>query len=100
MSCNALCIILNSLSNPLKGTLSYYNFFLKGEISKLIYNGTIPISQKEKVVLYKNDINQMFPDKIIFFIGFSDGEISRVILDTLKSLNISQACIVRGDDNG
>jgi hypothetical protein len=100
MSYDALCIILNTYSNPLKGVLSYYNFFLQGEISKLIYKNIISIKATEKIILYKNNINKFFPEKIIFFICFNDHDIGNVIIETLNSLKIAKACIVRGESDG
>ncbi len=100
MNIDALCIILNENSNPLKGILSYYNFYLNGEISKLIYQNIFSLSSKRKIVFYKNNINRIFPEKIIFFISFDNNEIRKAIFDTLQSLKIYNACIVRGDNNG
>ncbi len=98
MNCEALCIVLNKKSNPLKGILSYYNFFLNGEISKLFYNNVITLKREKQILLLKNDINKIFPEKIIFFICFNDNEIGKIIMKTLNSLNVDKACIIRGED--
>ena len=92
----ALCIILSKDSNPLKGYLSYYNFFLKGEITKLIFKNIINLFEKEKIILYKNDICPMIPEKIIFFVNFPENTLNNEINKYLLALNVNKGFIVRG----
>ncbi len=100
MKNSALIIILKKNSNPLKGVLSFYNFFLNGEISKLIYRKIIDLNADNKIILYKNDICKMFPQKIIFFINFKEN-LELNITQTLKSLKIEKNIIIgKEESNG
>ena len=94
----ALCIIIRKNSNPLKGVLSFYNFFLKGEISKLIHQNKINLNCEEKIILYKNNICKMFPEKIFFFVNIK-GNPEDKINETLSSLKINKSIIIREEEN-
>lgn len=94
----ALCIIIGKKSNPLKGVLSFYNFYLKGEISKLIYQNKINLTCKDQIILYKNDICKMFPEKIIFFVNI-EGKLEDKLKRTLSLLKISKSIIIREEEN-
>jgi hypothetical protein len=96
MEKTGLCIIADKNINPLKGALSYYNFFLKGEITNLFYKKLINLNEKEKIVLFQNNICAFIPSKIIFFINFSEDKLDEVINKTVSSLKLENRFIIRG----
>ena len=94
MENKAVIIIIDENSNPLKGALSYYNFFLNGEISRLMYENEISLNSNNKVILYKNEETELIPEKIVFLVNFDD-KLDIAIKHVIKSLRINQPFIIK-----
>ncbi|GEM_PF-4442303 len=90
---NAIFLFIDKSTNPLKGNLSYFNFYLNGQISKLLYNNELFLNEKECVILFKNEINNLLPEKIVFFVNFKEN-IQQKIEKVKQSLNVQHPVII------
>ena len=90
----AVFIIIDKKTNPLKGALSFYNFYLGGEISRLIYENQLSLNKNNQIILYKNEESKLIPEKIIFFVNF-DETLESTLKQTIKSLKIDYPIIIK-----
>ncbi len=94
MEDKAVFIIIDKSTNPLKGVLSFYNFYLNGEISRLMYENQLSLSKKNQIILYKNEESKIIPEKIIFFVNF-DETLEAVLKKTIESLKVKFPVIIK-----